>query len=62
MNLNNLLNFAIIGLVIVYLSNFFKSPSGVFPSMESQCQPDDLFTDGLDHPFGIKKQNRHHTF
>lgn len=24
--------------------------------------PDDLFTDNLDHPLGIKKQNRHHSF
>ena len=25
-------------------------------------KPDDLFNDGLDHPYGIKKRNRHHSF
>lgn len=25
-------------------------------------QPDDKFQDNLDHPFGLKKNNRHHSF
>ena len=25
-------------------------------------KPDNLFTDGLDHSYGIKKQHRHHSF
>lgn len=24
--------------------------------------PDDLFTDNLDNPYGLKKQHRHHSF
>ena len=40
----------------------FQNIQPINDDLNQMKRPDDLFTDGLDHPYGLKKKNRHHSF
>lgn len=50
--------------LICLASIIYFSITKVLPTLliKKDKKPVDLFSDGLDHPYGLKKINRHHSF
>ena len=46
--------------VLIGIAMLLKTKQKKDLPIEKNDKPDDLFEDGLDHPYGIKKKNRHH--
>ena len=46
--------------VLIGIAMLLKTKEKKQTPIVKESKPDDLFGDGLDHPYGIKKKNRHH--
>lgn len=55
------INAIFLGLLVLFLFLKFKPKSNKIQHTLEE-KPDDLFSDGLDHNMGLKKNNRHHSF
>jgi hypothetical protein len=52
----------IVSIFLAFLILFLLQRRNVEEGFKSFAKPDDSFTDGLDHKYGINKQHRHHSF
>ena len=60
MNFDSCMSICLVIGLLIGISMILKTKQKKYLQAEENNKPDDLFEDGLDHPYGIKKKNRHH--